>query len=88
MINVDPEQTIEAGESIVSSAKEFQDNVKNIYEVVEDLKTEWTGSAAQRFTDNIESFKEQYEKFGKLLNDFGDLLSAIGKDYRDLDENL
>ena len=53
-----------------------------------DLKATWTGSAAQRFTDNIDSFRADYEKFGKLIGEFGELLVAIGKDYKNLEENL
>ena len=33
-------------------------------------------------------FKADYEKFGTLINDFGELLVAIGKDYKDLEDNL
>ena len=87
-INMDPEQAISYGNQIVQNAATYNTEIKKIYSIVGDLKTTWTGSAAQRFTDNIESFKADYEKFGKLINDFGELLVAIGKDYKDLEDNL
>ena len=87
-INIDPEQAINYGNEIVQHASTYNTEVNRIYSIVGDLKSTWTGSAAQRFTDNIESFKEDYEKFGRLINDFGELLVAIGKDYKDLEENL
>ena len=87
-INIDPEQAINYGNEIVQHASTYNTEVNRIYSIVGDLKSTWTGSAAQRFTDNIESFKADYEKFGKLINDFGELLVAIGKDYKDLEENL
>lgn len=87
-INMDPEQAISYGNQIVQNASTYNTEIKKIYSIVSDLKTTWTGSAAQRFTDNIESFRDDYEKFGKLINDFGELLVAIGKDYKDLEENL
>lgn len=87
-ISIDPEQAISYGNEIIKDATSYNEEIKNIYNIVTDLKATWTGSAAQRFTDNIESFKEDYEKFGKLINDFGELLVAIGKDYKSLEENL
>lgn len=87
-ISMDPEQAISYGNQIIRNASSYNDEIKKIYSIVEELKKTWTGSAAQRFTDNIDSFKADYEKFGKLINDFGELLVSIGKDYKDLEENL
>ena len=39
-------------------------------------------------SDNIESFRTDYEEFGKLINNFGELLVAIGTDYQNLETNL
>ena len=87
-IKMDPEQAISYGNQIIQNSTTYNNEIKNIYGIVGDLKATWTGSAAQRFTDNIESFKEDYEKFGKLIGEFGELLVAIGKDYKNLEENL
>lgn len=87
-ISMDPEQAISYGNQVVQNAASYNNEIKKIYSIVDDLKTTWTGSAAQRFTDDIESFRADYEKFGQLINDFGELLVAIGKDYKDLEENL
>jgi len=87
-IKMDPQQAISYGNQIIQNANSYNAEIKKIYEIVGDLKTTWTGSAAQRFTDDIESFKTDYEKFGKLIKDFGDLLVAIGKDYKKLEDEL
>lgn len=87
-INMDPEQAITYGNQVIQNAASYNSEIRKVYSIVNDLKASWTGSAAQRFTDNIESFKAEYEKFGKLINDFGELLVAIGKDYKSLEENL
>ena len=87
-IKMDPEQAISYGSQIINNASSYNAEIRKIYEIVGDLKTTWTGSAAQRFTDNIDSFKADYEQFGKLINEFGELLVAIGKDYKNLEENL
>ena len=87
-ISMDPEQAISYGNQIIQNSATYNNEIKKIYSIVGDLKATWTGSAAQRFTDNIESFRADYEKFGQLINDFGELLVAIGKDYKNLEENL
>ena len=87
-ISMDPEEAIKYGNQIIQNAGTYNLEINKIYSIVGDLKTNWTGSAAQRFTDNIESFKNDYEKFGQLIKDFGELLVAIGKDYKSLEENL
>lgn len=87
-ISMDPQQAITYGNQIINDAKQYNAEITKIYEIVGTLKSTWTGSAAQRFTDNIESFKSDYQKFGKLIDEFGDLLVAIGKDYKNLEENL
>ena len=87
-IKMSPDQAITYGNQIVQNASDYQAQIKKIYSIVGDLKATWTGSAAQRFTDDIESFRTDYENFGKLINDFGELLVAIGKDYENLEKNL
>ena len=67
-ISMDPEQAISYGNEIIQDASSYNTEIKKIYSIVADLKATWTGSAAQRFTDNIESFKADYEKFGQLIN--------------------
>ena len=87
-IKMSPQDAISYGNKIVQNASDYNAQIKNIYNIVNDLKTTWTGTAAQRFTDDIESFRTDYENFGKLINDFGELLAAIGKDYENLEKNL
>ena len=87
-INMDPEQAISYGNQIIQNSVTYNKEIQEIYNIVGDLKTAWTGSAAERFTSNIDSFRADYEKFGQLINDFGELLVAIGKDYKNLEENL
>ncbi len=87
-ISIEPSKAIQYGEQIIQNASTYNNEIKRIYSIVGDLRTSWTGTAAQKFTDNIESFKADYEKFGQLINQFGELLVAIGKDYQKLEENL
>jgi len=88
MINIDPEQAITYGNEIITDAGSYSSEIKVIYDIITDLKNSWSGTAAQRFTDNVESYKQSFEELGQYLNDVGELLVAIGKDYNSLEENL
>lgn len=87
-IKMDPQLAINYGNQIIQNANSYNKEISNIYEIVDVLKTTWTGTAAQRFVDEIDSFKGEYKKFGQLIDDFGDLLVAIGKDYQKLEDEL
>ena len=66
-INMDPEQAISYGNQIVQNASTYNTEIKKIYSIVGDLKATWTGSAAQRFTDNIDSFKSDISSNNESL---------------------
>lgn len=87
-IKIDPEKAITYGNQVVDNASDFKSEVNKIYSIVDDLNTTWTGTAASKFSDRINSFKEDYQKFGELITNFGELLTAIGKDYQNLEQNL
>lgn len=87
-ISMEPSEVISCGKTITENAAIYNEEIKNIYLIVDDLKKSWTGTAADRFTGNIENFRKDYEDFGQLITDFGALLEAIGKDYENLENNL
>ncbi len=84
----DPARLISDGSSISTKASEFQNEVSTIYRIVDDLKNSWTGEAATRYTQNIESFREDFEKFAKIIGEFGALINAVGTDYQNLESEL
>lgn len=87
-ININPDEVITYGQAIQTDAENFNAQVKAIYNIVDDLKEAWTGSSAERYTANIESFKTSYEKFGELINNYGSLLVAVGNDYAELEKEF
>ena len=87
-INIEPEVAISCGNQITQYSENFKSEVAEIYSIIDDLKKVWTGSSAERFTRDIETFREDYNKFGILLTNFGDVLSSIGRDYKSLEEDM
>lgn len=87
-ISADPKLISNYGTQIINKAAEYRKEINTIYSTVNTLKTNWTGTASQRFVGEIESFEEDYKKFGDLINEFGNLLVEVGKAYDDLENNL
>lgn len=84
----DPDKLISDGEQISTKAQEFQNEINNIYKIIDDLKNSWTGQSASRYTQNAESFKEDFQTLAKALGEFGSLINAVGTDYRNLENEL
>lgn len=87
-LNIEPRQAMLCGDQIRQSSSAYNAEIKKLYNTINDLKSAWKGTAAKRYTDNVESFKAAYEEFGELIDKFGELLVSIGKDYQYLEENL
>lgn len=89
MISIqDPDKLVKDGNSIADESKKLQEEITKIYSVIDDLKQSWVGDSSKRFTTNIESFKEDLEKFAKVVGEFGELISAVGTDYQNLEKEL
>lgn len=84
----DPSRLINDGNSISTKAQDFQTEINTIYGIVDDLKNSWTGDSASRYTQNIESFKEDLVNLAKALEQFGELISAVGTDYQTLESEM
>lgn len=87
-ISADPKLISAYGEQILDKVTQYKKQIDQIYSTVDTLKTNWTGAASQRFVGNIEGFKDDYQKFGDLINEFGNLLIQVGKSYQDLEDKL
>ncbi len=84
----DYEQLIKDGDSIVVTSDSFNTEIDKIYATIDELKETWTGSSAQKYTDDIESFRQDLYDFQKLVKGHGALVNSVGKDYKHLEEEL
>lgn len=87
-ISIDPERTKSIGEEITAISTQYNKEISTIYSIVDDLRSVWTGTAAQRFTDSIKKFESDYKKFGTLLQQIGELLTTTGNEYSKLEDSL
>jgi len=76
------------GENLNTTGSEFSSEIAKIYGYVDELGKIWQGQSSERYIENINKFKEEFEEFAKLVNSFGDLINSVGKDYQELENNL
>lgn len=87
-ININPEEMIFYGNAVKQNGIDFLTEVASSYQIIDDLSSAWTGTSASRYTDNVKKFKKDFEDFGDLINKYGELLVAIGKNYTQLEEKF
>lgn len=84
----DPNKLVSDGNEMSEQARQFKEEVKRIYEITDDLKNSWVGESSKRFTDNIEKYRADFEAFGDAIGKFGSLISSVGQDYINLENEL
>ena len=84
----DPGKLVNDGGAISESATQFQGEITKIYGIIDDLKNSWVGQSASRFTEGVESYRTDFENFAKAIGQFGELISAVGTDYQNLENEL
>ncbi len=84
----DPGKLVSDGSQISESATEFKKEIQTIYGVIDDLKRSWVGESSSRFTNGVESFRADFEDFANKIEQFGQLINAIGTDYQNLESEL
>ncbi len=85
-IQIDPGKVKNAAKKIEDNAVSYNKEIQAIYSTIDELKKAWQGSSAQRFTDDIESFREEFEKFGVQLKNYSDVLNSVAGDYQKLED--
>ena len=84
-IEVNPEETISAGQSIIQNAETYMQEINKVYSYMDELKGSWAGEKASQFIEGVNRDREEFEQFGKDLKTFGLKIEDIGKDYQRLE---
>ena len=84
----DYNQLINDGEDMQNDAEELEREINSIYETIDELEKTWSGESAEKYAKEIRSYKDDLLKFKKLVKGHGELVNAVGKDYKNLEETL
>ena len=77
---------IDQGATISEKAAELNDEIKNIYDIVDQLKKAWQGQSSSRYAENIEKFRPDLEEFADALDAHGKILNETGLKYQKLED--
>ncbi len=86
-LNINYEQTILLGKEIMSKAEEFDDVIKKIEEVLENLKLVWQGNDATKFIEELTNDTMDMKSYCNVINDIGILLQSTAQMYQNVSNN-
>lgn len=86
-LNINYEQTILLGKEIMSKAEEFDDVIKKIEEVLENLKLVWQGNDATKFIEELTNDTMDMKSYYNVINDIGILLQSTAQMYQNISNN-
>lgn len=82
-INVEPSQLESSAARIESQCQSYESNVRQLYNIVNDLAQGWKGKDNQSFTTQIKGFEADFNEMKKLMEEYARYLRHAAKSYRD-----
>lgn len=82
-IQVTPEVLETTASKIEGLAADYKTQYGNLYSETNAMATAWSGKDNVAFIDQIDGFKEDFEKMYTLMIDYADFLRKSAKAYRD-----
>ena len=83
VIQVTPEQLESAAGRIESLAGDYKTQYEALYNQTNAMASTWKGQDNTAFVDQIEGFKEDFQKMQTLMLNYADFLRKSAKAYRD-----
>lgn len=87
-IIVEPSKLEEAARVMDQQIADYQIVYNNLYKEVGEMGEAWKGADNMAFVEQIEGFKENFEKMVTLLNDYSNFLRESAKTYRATQEGV
>lgn len=85
-IQVTPEQLETTAGRIESLASDYKTQYNQLYSETNAMASTWDGKDNKAFVDQIDGFKDDFEKMHTLMNNYADFLRKSAKAYRETQE--
>ena len=82
-ILVTPEQLESAASKILDLAGDYQELYNQFYSKTSSMAQSWEGKDNLAFIDQIDGFKDDFNKMYTLMNQYAEFLQKSAKAYRD-----
>ena len=84
-VRIDYDKIIECGNQLAELSTEYNNQIEELYRIVDELKSSWLGDRATRYTNAIESDREVYKAFGAKMNHVAGVYTLAGTNYKAVD---
>jgi WXG100 family type VII secretion target len=87
-IKVDPAVLKSTAGKIDAQAAQYRQQFGQLYTEVNNMKSAWQGADNQAFTTQIESFKPEFEKMAKLMDEYSQFLKSASDAYQKTQDEI
>lgn len=88
VLKASPEEIRGAGKSLVGSAESYLGSVKSLYETVDNLKANWSGSDNQQFVSTVYGYRENINALGQVIGNYGVFLQETANNLEKLQSEI
>lgn len=87
-ITASPQEMETAAGKIESLAAEYQTQYNNLYQETSNMRSAWQGKDNVAYINQIEGFKDDFEKMQTLMKNYADFLKKSAAAYRKTQEDI
>ena len=88
LITVETERLDAVANQVEGYADDYKRAYNDLFTIVKDMKEAWDGKDNVAFTNQIEGFRNDFEKMEKLMRDYAEYLHKCAKTYRDTQDDI
>ena len=87
-IRLTPEQMRSRASEVRVQGETFQDVINRMQNIINELQTEWEGSASRAFDEQFTRLKPSFNDMRRLIDDIGSQLDATANSIEQLDNDI
>ena len=87
-IIVETSQLDSVARQVEELANTYQSNYNELFRIVQDLQNAWGGTDNMAFTDQIEGFRDDFQRMEALMRDYAAYLRKSATTYRDTQNSI
>ena len=88
LITVETERLDQVAGQVEGYADDYLKAYNELFTIVKDMKEAWDGKDNVAYTNQIEGFRNDFQKMEQLMRDYAEYLRKCAKTYRDTQENI
>lgn len=87
-IIVETSRLDETAKQVDQLANNYETEYNQLFGKVQDLSTKWTGEDNTAFTNQIEGFRDDFQRMTQLMRDYASYLRKVAASYRETRSNV